>query len=129
MIQTAGLFTGHSYFGHSCRSLVRCCTLKARVTAPRFYLGLLPAKLCLVTLFSSEQYSQFERFHPKHVEIVSKTSRFKTKLIGNNAEMGWVKINPIHLDVDLSQGSRHPVTNYCSNKSGQRSRHRKSTLL
>ena len=52
--------------------------------------GLLPANVCLVTLFSSEQSLQFERFCLQPVQMVNKTSSFKTKLIGNNAEVGRV---------------------------------------
>ena len=51
--------------------------------------GLLPANLCLGDLLSSEQCSQFERFRLQHVQI-NKSSSFKTKLIGNNAEVGRV---------------------------------------
>ena len=48
---------------------------------------LLPAKLCLVTLFSLECFFlQFERFRLQLAHIVNKTSCFKTKLTGNNAE-------------------------------------------
>ena len=46
--------------------------------------GLLPDGLCLVTLLSSEQYSQFERFRPQHVQMVNKTFNFKTNSFGNN---------------------------------------------
>ena len=35
--------------------------------------GLLPSKLGLVTLFSSEQCLQFERFCLQHIQIVNKT--------------------------------------------------------
>ena len=72
--------------------------IKARVAAPRFFLlilhfydynmhieGLLPANLCLATLLSSEQCSQFEIFRLQHIQMANKTSNFKTKLIGNNA--------------------------------------------
>ena len=45
--------------------------------------GLLPANLCLVTLLSSKQCLQFERFRLQHVKMVNE---FKKKLIGNNAE-------------------------------------------
>ena len=48
---------------------------------------LLPAKMCLVTLLSSEQCLQFERFHLQHVQMVNKTSSFKTKLTCNIAEV------------------------------------------
>ena len=34
-----------------------------------------------LSLLSSEQCSQFERFHPHHFQFVDKTSSFKTKLI------------------------------------------------
>ena len=57
--------------------------------------GLLPANLCLITLLSSEQCSQFERFCLQHVQMVNKTSRFKTKLIGNNAKGSRVNYNTI----------------------------------
>ena len=52
--------------------------------------GLLPADLCLLTLLISEQCSQFERFFPQHVQMVNKTSSFKTKLLGNYSEAGKV---------------------------------------
>ena len=42
--------------------------------------------LCLLTLLSSEQSSQYETFRPQHVQLVTKTPSFKTKLIDNNAE-------------------------------------------
>ena len=51
--------------------------------------SLLPAHLCLVTLFSSEQCSQLERFIPQHVQMVNKTSSFITQLTGNIAETSW----------------------------------------
>ena len=34
--------------------------------------GLLPTKLCLVTLLNSELCSEFKRFHPQHVKMVKK---------------------------------------------------------
>ena len=43
------------------------------------------ANLCFVSIQTSEQCSQFEQFHPPPVQLVNKTSRFKTKLIWNNA--------------------------------------------
>ena len=46
---------------------------------------LLPASLYLITLLRSEQTPQFERYRLQHVQMVNKTSSFKTKLIGNNA--------------------------------------------
>ena len=39
--------------------------------------GLLSANLCLVTLYSAEQRSQFERFRLQHVQTVNKTSSLK----------------------------------------------------
>ena len=54
---------------------------------------LLPANLCLVTVLSSEQYPQFETFCQQHVQIVNNTFSFKTKLIGNNAEVRRVNCN------------------------------------
>ena len=50
---------------------------------------LVGANLCLLTLLSSEQCSQFER-----VQMVNKTSSFKTKLIGNKPEASRVNHNP-----------------------------------
>ena len=44
---------------------------------------LLAINFCLVTLLSSEQCSQFERFRLQHVQMINKTSSFKVKLIGN----------------------------------------------
>ena len=52
--------------------------------------GLLPANLCLVTLISLEQCSQFERFRLQHIQVINKTCTFKTKLIGNNPEASKV---------------------------------------
>ena len=52
---------------------------------------LLLTNLCLVTLLIAEQCVPFERFRLQHVQIVNKTSSFKTKLIGNNA--GASRIN------------------------------------
>ena len=48
--------------------------------------GLVSANLCLVTLLSSEQCIQFERFRLQHIQMVNKTSSFKTKLVGGNAK-------------------------------------------
>jgi len=63
--------------------------LKESVPAPRVYLFhlmlhsydynihveiLLTLSLCLFSLLSSEQCSQFERFHLQHVEMVNKTN-------------------------------------------------------
>ena len=45
--------------------------------------GLPTAKLCLVTLLSSERCPQFERFRLQHVLMVNKTTSFKTKFISN----------------------------------------------
>ena len=53
-------------------------------------LSSLSPKLCLVTLLSQEQCSQSQRFRLQHVQMVNKTSTFKTKLIGNNAETSRV---------------------------------------
>ena len=54
--------------------------------------SLLPANLCLVTLLSSEQCSQFERFRPQDVQMLNpnKSSNFKTKLTGNTVETSRV---------------------------------------
>ena len=41
--------------------------------------GLLLANLCLATLLSLEQCLQFERFRLQYVQMVNKTSSFKTK--------------------------------------------------
>ena len=57
--------------------------------------GLPPASSCLVTLLSLEQCSQFERFHLQHVQMVNKTSSFKTKFIGYNAEVSRVNQNTL----------------------------------
>ena len=45
--------------------------------------GLLLDSVCLVTLVSSEQSSQFERFRLQHVQKANNTSTFKIKMIGN----------------------------------------------
>ena len=39
-----------------------------------------------INVCTSEQCSQFERFHSQRIQIVNKTSSFKTKLIGNWCE-------------------------------------------
>ena len=74
------------------RSYKRCRNVQATVTTVMFYFlirscdynmrveGLLPANVCLVTLLSSEQCSQCERFRLQHVQIVNRTSRLKSKL-------------------------------------------------
>ena len=48
-----------------------------------------------INLLSSEQCSQFERFRLQHVQMVNKTSSFKTKCIGNNAEASRVNRNTL----------------------------------
>ena len=58
--------------------------------------SLLPAHLCLVTLFSTEQCSQLERFLPQHVQMVNKTSIFITELTGNFAETSRVNRNTLY---------------------------------
>ena len=42
--------------------------------------GLLPDYLCLVTLLSSEQNEQFERFCLQLIQIIKRTSSFKIKM-------------------------------------------------
>jgi len=49
----------------------------------------LPVSVCLITLVSSEEWSQFERFRLQPVQMVKKTSRYKAKL-SNNAEASRV---------------------------------------
>ena len=82
--------------------------------------GFLPASLCLVTLFNSEPCSQFERFHLQHVQMVNKTSSFKTKLLGYDA-----KASRIHFTFDVSHShvleGRLPVGNHSSAYSENRS--------
>jgi len=51
------------------------------------------ANLCLYMLLSSEQCQQFERFRLQCVQVVNKTSSFKTKLTGNNPETNRVNRN------------------------------------
>jgi len=55
--------------------------------------GFLPVVLCVVSLLSSEECSQFDRFHPQHIQMVKKTNCFKTKVIGNNAMASRVNCN------------------------------------
>ena len=43
--------------------------------------GLLLANLRLVTLLSSEQYSQFERFRLQHDQLINKTSISRQHLL------------------------------------------------
>ena len=57
--------------------------------------GLLPTNLCLFILLSSEQCSQSERFRLQHFEMVNKTSCFRTKSTGNNADMTKVNRNTL----------------------------------
>ena len=59
--------------------------------------GLLPVNVCLVTLLRLEQRSQYERFRSQHVQIVNKTSSFKTKLIRNMPRRA--EFIAIHFDV------------------------------
>ena len=54
---------------------------------------MLTVNLSLLSLLSSEQCSQFERFYLQHVEMVNKMFSFKTKLIGSNAEASRVNRN------------------------------------
>ena len=57
--------------------------------------GLLLANLCLVTLISSDQCSQFERFRLQHIQIVNKTSSFEEKkLIDNYAKQAELTAIP-----------------------------------
>ena len=79
--------------------------------------GSLHSNLCFVILLSSEQCSQFERFQLQHVLMVNKTSNFKTKLTGNNAEVCTVNRNTLELSHALYR--RLPVTDTCSANSGQ----------
>ena len=78
--------------------------------------GLMYASLCLITLLSLEQCSK--HFRLQHVQIVNKTSSFKKKLIGSNAEAS--RVNAIPFEVYLSHvlHSRLPVINYCPVNSG-----------
>ena len=39
--------------------------------------GLLPANLCSVTLLSSEQCSQFNRFHSQYIQKVKQNTQFQ----------------------------------------------------
>ena len=65
--------------------------------------GLLPAKLCLVTLFTSEQCLPFERFLTwldlQHIQIVNKTSSFEATLTGNDAMQRQAELTAIPFDV------------------------------
>jgi len=45
--------------------------------------GLVPPNLSSVTLSSSQQCLQVERFHQQHIQMVNITSGFKRKLVGN----------------------------------------------
>ena len=71
--------------------------------------GLPPANLCLVTLLSSEQCSQFECFHPQHVQIINNTSSFKTKLTGNNTETSKVNLWCLTFPRSRQQTSRYKL--------------------
>ena len=44
---------------------------------------------------SLEQCSQYERFRQQHIQMVNKTSSFKTKVIGNNALASRVNRNTL----------------------------------
>ena len=96
------------YVNESCSCHGVCC-LKARMPALGLISYLLlssynenmhveslqPANLCLVTLLSSEQCSQFQRLHLQQVHIVNKTSSFKTEFIGNNAQVSSERLTAI----------------------------------
>ena len=60
-----------------------------------FVEDLLPASVFSYFILSLEQFSQFERFCLQHLQMVNKTSSFKTKLIGNNAKMHRVNHNTL----------------------------------
>ena len=52
--------------------------------------GLLPANVCLVSLLSSEQRSQFERFRLHHAQMINKTSIFEINrwaIMGRRVEL------------------------------------------
>ena len=68
--------------------------------------SLQPANLCLVTLLSSEQCSQFERVRLQHVQMVNKTSSFKTRLM---TEASNVNCNTLWR---LTSCSRHQTSRY-----------------
>ena len=85
--------------------------------------GLLSANLCLFTLLSSEQSSQFERFRLQQVQMVNETSSVKTKLIGNNADETNGNCNTLRLTSNVLD-RRLPLINNGLANSGQRSRNR-----
>ena len=51
--------------------------------------GLMSANMCL------QNISQFQRLRLQHVQLVNKTSSFKTKLIGNNAGANRISRNTL----------------------------------
>ena len=57
--------------------------------------GLVPEYLYLVTLLSSEQDEEFERFCLQLIQIINRTSSFKIKWIGNNAKASRVNHNSL----------------------------------
>ena len=84
--------------------------VKAKVPAPGFYFvsfngtfldynmhveGLLPVNLYLVTLVSLEHCSKIERFRLQRIQMVKKTSSFKTELIGSSAKVSRVNSNDL----------------------------------
>ena len=73
--------------------------------------------LCLVTLLSSEQCSQFERFCLQHDQMVNKMSSFKTKLINNWGEVS----SPFDVSLCHVLDSRYALTNCCNANFGQMS--------
>ena len=83
--------------------------------------GVLPAILCLVTLLTSEQCLQFERFRLEYVQMVNKASIFKTKLT-SDTDTSRVNRNTFQYLTFHVLDSRH-VTNYHSAGSGQMSWH------
>ena len=60
---------------------------------PNIFASNVFANFGLVTLLSLEQCLQFERFCLQHVQMVNKTSSFKTKFIYNNAKVRRVNRN------------------------------------
>ena len=70
------------------------------------------------TLLSAEQCSQFDRLRLQHIQMLNRTSSFKTEI-----RLAALTIMPSECLLSHVPDSRLPITNYCSANYGQRSWH------
>ena len=70
---------------------------------------------------SAKHCSQFEGFRLQHVQMVYRTSGFKTKLNVSNTKLSRVNRNTFDVSISYVLDSRFPVTNNFSSTCGQRS--------